>query len=534
MNASVSLLPFAPAASAGETSAVPPASSKSQSSAPFSRMLDHAVQEPPGRHPNANRSSRQTDHAPRTRAKEQTRDEFQNERRELPRVKTRKPERDDQESLAGACAVNGQATPLEPVASPNANGESKTITAVSEETSDPNSTAAQDSVTTNSADETSAETESGSLWTEVISELTPASETDAQPVLSEVLAPTTEATPAMLPPVTAKSVSTMDSVALNLANSMDELSSELLSPPVQSAAEATAINHPIGATEALAAVPTESLEAEEIKTGAPVLTSTAMTAISEEARRVARATRQARTDFLENTSGTGGAKSNATMKTAIKKEEVAGSAQQFLPGSPASAVPPLRNLPGSFQRNAHSISGAEALEAAKGIPTPTRAEGTGNLESVAPATGTMARVTEVISREVRMFKRGGDDLVEVVLTPDTKTQISLRLQWRDGQVEVQARCDLGDYQSLNTQWTQLQTSLAGHGVRLSHLSERATTGFTEFFNYSSFNQNPQRDPQSHRPVELPEILPVAPAPVVRAATPATAAVRSNRALDYWA
>ncbi|MGC3960786.1 MAG: hypothetical protein QM813_23485 [Verrucomicrobiota bacterium] len=144
----------------------------------------------------------------------------------------------------------------------------------------------------------------------------------------------------------------------------------------------------------------------------------------------------------------------------------------------------------------------------------------------------MTRISEVISREIRMFKRGGDDLVEVVLTPDAKTQISLRLQWREGQVEVQARCDLGDYQSLNTQWAQLQSSLASHGVRLSHLSERVTTGFTEFFNNPSFAQQRGREEQSQHSAGTAEALPTLPAAGKLSATPIVR--RGGGRFDSWA
>ncbi|MFO1511540.1 MAG: hypothetical protein U1F83_01270 [Verrucomicrobiota bacterium] len=109
---------------------------------------------------------------------------------------------------------------------------------------------------------------------------------------------------------------------------------------------------------------------------------------------------------------------------------------------------------------------------------------------------------------MRLFKRAADDLVEVVLTPDAKTQISLRLQWREGQVEAQARCDLGDFRALNSQWPQLQAALAAQGVRLSHLSERVQSGFTDFFNSPSFAQSHggQRQP-TPPPVPQDELAP---------------------------
>jgi hypothetical protein len=150
------------------------------------------------------------------------------------------------------------------------------------------------------------------------------------------------------------------------------------------------------------------------------------------------------------------------------------------------------------------------------------------MRDVSPA----ARLGEVISREVRMFKRGGDDLVEVVLTPDAKTQISLKLQWRDGQVEVQARCDLGDHRLLNAQWPQLQASFAAHGVRLSHLSERAHTGFTEFFSNSGFSQQQggerQPAPQQSAIDVMKPSLPVAKPAATRSV------IRSSNRLESWA
>jgi hypothetical protein len=122
----------------------------------------------------------------------------------------------------------------------------------------------------------------------------------------------------------------------------------------------------------------------------------------------------------------------------------------------------------------------------------------------------MARVSEVISREVRMFKRGGDDLIDVVLTPDVKTQIALRLQWRDGQVAVQARCDLGDYQMLQTHWPLLQSALAQHGVRLSHLTQRIPSGFTEFFRTPNLAPKQKPATPSGPPQSRAENLPGAP------------------------
>lgn len=148
------------------------------------------------------------------------------------------------------------------------------------------------------------------------------------------------------------------------------------------------------------------------------------------------------------------------------------------------------------------------------------------------------KIGELITREVRMFKRGADDQVDVVLTPDSKTQITLRLQWRDGQVEVQAKCELGDHRSLSLQWAQLQNSLAVQGVRLAPLTERSHSGFTEFFMPSNFaqsqGQSGQRQPgQQQAAQDIPPSPPVTVVTTNRPGLNAKAAPTNDR-FETWA
>jgi hypothetical protein len=66
--------------------------------------------------------------------------------------------------------------------------------------------------------------------------------------------------------------------------------------------------------------------------------------------------------------------------------------------------------------------------------------------------------------------------VTVVLRPDSGTQLSVDLSIaRDGTVRAVARCERGDFQSLHTQWPQLQQSLAAHGIRVADLSNQNNT-----------------------------------------------------------
>jgi hypothetical protein len=251
-----------------------------------------------------------------------------------------------------------------------------------------------------------------------------------------------------------------------------------------------------------------------------------------EVQKPLRAARRARDEDSENSGGIAAAKIDATMNNVLKKEEIAGLTGQNLPGGVAA----MKNLPSDSQRmGSREINSIEMLHARSGVG-PTRSDSSEVRETqTSNAAASSARIGEIISREVRMFKRGGDDLMEVVLTPDARTQISLKLQWRDGQVEVQARCDMGNYHSLNGDWPQLQAALAGHGVRLSHLSERVQTGFTEFFNNSGFSQQRGggRQESSQQPRE--NIFQAVPTVSNASKTSAAKTVKqSNQRLESWA
>lgn len=241
------------------------------------------------------------------------------------------------------------------------------------------------------------------------------------------------------------------------------------------------------------------------------------------------------TEAREKSRGTAAAKLNMSMNKEAKREEIAGLTPQVLPGYEVSQVATGIKLPSEQQRTASKeTTGIDSLTVAARLTTgPARTDVSLNTELLDVREASHAvRIGEVISREVRMFKRGGDDMLEVVLTPDAKTQISLKLQWRDGQVEVQARCDMGDHQLLNAQWSQLQASFAAHGVRLSHLSERAHAGFMEFFSNSGFSQQQggerQPAPQQSAIDPMKQALP---APKTGAAR---SVVRSSHRLESWA
>ena len=501
------------------------ATARGKAAAPFSSLLERATYQAPERAHHTAKTTR-----PRPARTEDPQDEgLRSDRRPPMREKSKRDKTTEEHSLAGACAVNGQ--PVKPEA-PVPSGEAPTESSEAEAAT---TILADGGEATVSIDGVATTTTTDGEATGVPSALT-----DGETVLpgtedlAAALQPGSSTATITNPISTTPKPVTVGEVSLPLETDLSAATDASVPQPT-TPIDLSAVPTAASAREAEVLLATSS----EIVAG-PVAPATVeavvTTAIApEEARRATRAARASWAETLEKASGTGGAKSSETMKTAIKKEEVAGVAQQLLPGAAPVAVSTLPTLPGEARSGAlGAVSSAEAInQIGKLTPAPAHTEVAGTEKQLdVRATSPLLRVSELISREVRMFKRGGDDLVEVVLTPDAKTQISLRLQWREGQVEVQARCDLGDYQSLNTQWPQLQASLANHGVRLSHLSERVPTGFTEFFSNPGFSQQKGGERQAAHSGG-PEPTTHSMGSPAKAA-PVQPGVRGNRRLESWA
>lgn len=557
MTATVSFLPMPSPQNAGEAKVTTPAAEKNSAAAPFSRMLDHAVRETPGRKNKPAQSERpapKESKAASTDKTDRAETKLESQPRQ-PRVKSSKRDREEADPLAGAGSVTAPATPMppeEPVAANVDSGDAPVTATAADgqgadgETAVPASEAmlkASDKTTAGSGLDVTAlitPTESVTEDNSLLNSLTPATTTAFSSAESSAVG-SKSAEPPLLQTGTEFNPAITDATTTALTEISLEQSQigspKNFIPPTftPDAGLATTTAKSAAVTEVAEAGPTPAATVPPAAVAAAEGPSATPDSVPEELRRSVRAVRRARLEALEAGAGIGSAKSSETMKTATKKEELAGGAEQFLPVSSPTALSALRNLPGELNRKvAGQVSALDATDVAKTTAAPAHGATGPDTETLfVRSNSPMTRISEVVSREIRMFKRGGDDLVEVVLTPDTKTQISLRLQWREGQVEVQARCDLGDYQSLSTQWPQLQASLANHGVRLSHLSERAPTGFTEFFNNPSFAQQQGRDERSQHPAGNAEALPSLPAPAVK---PGVAPVvrRGNGRFDSWA
>lgn len=124
----------------------------------------------------------------------------------------------------------------------------------------------------------------------------------------------------------------------------------------------------------------------------------------------------------------------------------------------------------------------------------------GTAEIIPVKTVDAARLVETIRTEVTSLRHLGETNMTVVLRPDSGTQLSLNVSiGRDGTIHAQARCERGDFQTLNAQWPQLQQSLAAHGIRIADLSNQNNpqqhSSADQFLNFDR-GQNPQQREQA--------------------------------------
>jgi hypothetical protein len=239
-----------------------------------------------------------------------------------------------------------------------------------------------------------------------------------------------------------------------------------------------------------------------------------------------------------NSRGIVPAKVEEPMKNIAEQDEVATSAKQILPGA---QTPQLRSVRAETRREARRNL-AESVFAEAFVGVACAKDALSSIGRELPLASDLLtgrpspveQMSKVISREVQIFKRTADETMEVVLTPDHNTQISLRLQWREGKVEVLAHCNQGNYQVLNAQWSQLQTALGQQGVRLAQLTQPSHTGFTEVFSSAGFAQSQNGGRQQPEPKAALDELPSAAVIQPAGKSHARVAAREVHLLESWA
>jgi hypothetical protein len=102
--------------------------------------------------------------------------------------------------------------------------------------------------------------------------------------------------------------------------------------------------------------------------------------------------------------------------------------------------------------------------------------------SVSPA----ERLEQMISQEVVTIRQTGAQTLGVSLRVDDNTQIFLQLTTQNGQIQASLRVEKGNFSALDSQWSQLQASLARQNVQLMPASS------TSQFNFQQSSQQQQR------------------------------------------
>jgi hypothetical protein len=116
------------------------------------------------------------------------------------------------------------------------------------------------------------------------------------------------------------------------------------------------------------------------------------------------------------------------------------------------------------------LPGKSSLSAAPpetGLEAPIRA---------ASATA-VERLEQMMTREVVTIRQAGAQSLGVTLKLDSNTQLFLELTSHNGLVQASVRCERGQFAPDDSQWTQLQQSLARQNVELLPMTGGSNPSF---------------------------------------------------------
>ncbi len=91
----------------------------------------------------------------------------------------------------------------------------------------------------------------------------------------------------------------------------------------------------------------------------------------------------------------------------------------------------------------------------------------------------MERLEQMISGEVMTIRQTGAQTLGVALKLDSNTQLFLQLTTNNGSVQASVRCDRGQFAPEDSQWAQLQQSLARQNVELLPMTGGSNLNFQQ-------------------------------------------------------
>ena len=166
-----------------------------------------------------------------------------------------------------------------------------------------------------------------------------------------------------------------------------------------------------------------------------------------------------------SSAGTPIAKSTAAMKKPEQTNRIAEASGKFLPsGSMSSglkndAFAQAGNLSATAVSTVDSGGDAGRAVAAEAVPV-----------SGDTGTRTVERTHELVVQNAMRLSNATMESLQVVIKPDSGTQLSLELRQRGDGVEVQAVLHQGDFNQLNQNWSDLQQQLQQRGIQLGDLT----------------------------------------------------------------
>jgi hypothetical protein len=177
--------------------------------------------------------------------------------------------------------------------------------------------------------------------------------------------------------------------------------------------------------------------------------------------------------------GTAVADTSQRMNLSAERNDFAGRTEQKVPpgavtaaavaGVDAASASRDRKAKPKLQFDWHDTP-AQVLTimdpSGKAVQNAREIEGSGSHPA---ANGQLSRLEMFVTREAVNIRQKGAESLSVSLKVDAGTELFLQLTNKDGQLQASLRCERGDFSALESQWTQLQQSLARQNVQLMPL-----------------------------------------------------------------
>jgi hypothetical protein len=181
----------------------------------------------------------------------------------------------------------------------------------------------------------------------------------------------------------------------------------------------------------------------------------------------------------QSNDGTPRAELGQAMRSALKMEKFAALGQKKLPVEggfdPATEDPHTTQGRGTKTSEPGTTGTGSDVAFSSGWQPMSqlglvRGEGTVGSTEEPRLASLSGQLTEAISERAFQLRQLGLGRMEVVLKPDSHTELALRLSLRDGVVEAHASVARGDFNALSSYWNELQHLLGHRGIQLAPLA----------------------------------------------------------------